>query len=73
MKHNQLTSSELLSNDRRAVGFVSSVPRFSEAGFSLINSATFSFLALLVNQINYFKNLKIAKLKKSFQISHWKR
>ena len=28
-KNNRLTSGELLSNDRRAVGFVNSLPRFS--------------------------------------------
>ena len=35
-KHNRLTSSELLSNDRRAVDLVSSQLRFSEASLSLI-------------------------------------
>ena len=32
IKHNQLTSGELLSNDRRAVGFVSSYPRWGGGG-----------------------------------------
>ena len=36
IKHNPLTSGELLSNDQRAVGFVSSKPSSSEASFSLI-------------------------------------
>ena len=36
LKHNRLTSGELLSNDRRAIDFVSSSPLFSEASFSLI-------------------------------------
>ena len=35
-KHNRLTSGELLSKDRQAVGFVKTQPLFREASFSLI-------------------------------------
>ena len=66
MEHNRLTSGELLSNDQRAVDFVSSESRFSELNFCLIRLCTFSFLALLVNKSNkLIKNLQnIAKLKR---------
>ena len=37
--HNRLTSGELLSNDRRVFGFVSSQPWFSEASFRLTEGA----------------------------------
>ena len=42
-KHNLLKSSKLtsLSNDQRAVGFVSSQPWFTEASFSLIRLSNF--------------------------------
>ena len=38
-KHNGLTSGKLFTNDQRAVGFVSSYPRFNEASYSLNEGA----------------------------------
>ena len=71
-EHNRLTSGKVLSNNRRAVGFVSSLPRFSEASLSLIRLCNSSFLALLVNKSNRKQISKLAKhfkIYKSFQIS----
>ena len=39
LKHNQLTLPDLLSKDRRGVGYVSSQPRFNGTSFSLIEEA----------------------------------
>ena len=40
--HNQLTPTELLSDNRRAIGFVSSYLRFSGASFRLMDGAEVS-------------------------------
>ena len=66
-KHNRLTSGELLSNDRRAVGFVT-------ASHGLVTSGRYIFIPFLkvpfLSQMGQTKNLPSEKLHKREQDSY---